>query len=172
MGNLESVLNDFYSCFGIPIVFYDDKWNLNLIKGNCDKSRDLLINFNILKSCKNDKSRYLEISNDNIHLFKFDLLIDEYVNGYFIIGPFKSSKTFGLEEIIFKPYTCITYIKNLLNSLIKDRFTYKDTFSTYVSKSIKYIHTNYYKDICMDDVCNELGLNKSYFCSLFKAYLL
>ena len=30
------------------------------------------------------------------------------------------------------------------------------------------IHKNYSNDICIDDVCNFLNINKSYFCSLFK----
>ena len=35
-------------------------------------------------------------------------------------------------------------------------------------KAIYYIHQNYNKDISIDDLCDKLNINKSYFCNLFK----
>ena len=171
MGNIENlkcVLNDFNDCLNIPIRYLDKDWNLILGKGHDEVSNLYFDKFNVLESCKNDKSTYSEISFNNIHFLKFDFLIRGNLNGYFIIGPFNSDSSKDELSIPFKPYNCIKYIKDMFNALVRDTLKSNDNYSYYAVQAIQYIHKNYSNDICIDDVCNFLGINKSYFCSLFK----
>lgn len=168
MENLEYVLNDFYNFLSIPIKYFDKNWNTILNKGYNESSTLYFNKLNILENCKKDTSTYTEISYNNIHFLKFNFLIRGNLKGYFIIGPFKSDNSQNEVDLPFKPYSCIKYIKDTFNALIRDRLKSFDNYNYYVFKAIQYIHKNYNKDICINDVCNFLGINKSYFCSLFK----
>ena len=170
MKKLDCILNDFYYLVGIPIKYFDKDWN-NILSKGYDKNLDSYFDkFSILKECKENKDSYTKISYDNIHFLKFNIFEKVNLQGYFIIGPFISTSCKYENNLPFKPYTCIKYIKNLLNSLIIDNLENKNknNYSSYIIHAIEYIHKNYHKDIAIDDVCKFLGLNKSYFCSLYK----
>ena len=168
MKNIECVLTDFYGLLNIPIQYLDRNLNQLLSKGYNETSNLYFNKFNILEVCKNDKSISSEISFDNIHFLKFNFLSNGHLKGYFIIGPFTSDNCIDNIDIIFKPYNTIKYINELFNSLTRDRLKPVANYSCYILKAIRYIHENYNKDICIDDICSFLNINKSYFCSLFK----
>ncbi len=168
MENLECVLNDFYYFLDIPIQYLDKNWNVVLNKGYNENSILYFNKLNILEVCKNDKSEYKEINFDGIHFLKFNFLIRGVLKGYFIIGPFKSDNSKNEINLTFKPYSTIKYVKNIFNSLVRDKLKSGYSYNYYIIEAIQYIHKNYSKEICIDDVCSFLNINKSYFCSLFK----
>ena len=168
MENLECVLNDFYYCLNIPIKYLDKNLNTILSKGYNENSNLYFNKLNVLEICESDKSTYTEISFNNIHFLKFNFLIRGHLKGYFIIGPFKSDNSNCETDIPFKPYSTIKYIKEMFKALTRDKLNSKNSYSYYVIQAIQYIHKNYSEDICIDDICNFLDINKSYFCSLFK----
>jgi len=168
MSNLENVLSDSYYLLNIPIKYFDSDWNEILSKGYDENYTSYFNNFNVLENCKNDNSEYKEFNFNSIHFLKFNYIIKEDIQGYFIMGPFKCDNSKSEIDIPFKPYKNIKYIKDIFNSLVRDKLKLYNTYNFYISQAIQYLHKNYNKDICMDDVCSYIGLNKSYFCFLFK----
>lgn len=169
MKNLESVLNDFYLCLNIPIKYLDKDLNTILEKGYSKDLEDFVFNLDIVSNINKNKLNSTQLNYfDNIHFLCLPFIKMETLKGFFIIGPFKSGSSSIELNIPLKPHTCIKYIENMLNHLIRDRVLTTTNFNSYVVSAIKYIHQNYHHDICIDDVCNFLGINKSYFCSLFK----
>ena len=168
MENLKCTLDDFYYLLGVPIKYFDKDWNNILSKGYDQNLNSYFDNLNVLKNCKENKDSYAEISYDNIHFLKFNILGGKNLKGYFIIGPFSSDYCSYENSLPFKPHNCIKYIKDLFNTLTRDNLGNSNNYSHYITQAIMYIHKNYDKDISIDDVCKFLGLNKSYFCSLFK----
>ena len=168
MQNLKCTLDDFYYLIGVPIKYFDKDWNNILSKGYDENLDSYFDKLNVLKDCKENKDSYAEISYDNIHFLKFNVLGKLNLQGYFVIGPFASISCPYESNLPFKPHTCIKYIKDLFNTLTRDNLENKNNYSYYIAEAIDYIHKNYNNDIAIDDVCKYLGLNKSYFCSLFK----
>lgn len=72
-------------------------------------------------------------------------------------------------DIPFKPYCCLKSIGKLFESILHHRLFKKPQFHPSVKEGIYFIHERYKTEIKLDDVCSYLGLNKSYFCSIFKS---
>ena len=88
---------------------------------------------------------------------------------FFILGPI--STNFDNKQICYKPFTCFKYIEYVLCKIIENNLVYDINtgyYNIYVRKAIYYIHKYYNEDISIDDLCENLNINKSYFCNLFK----
>ena len=168
MENLKGVLNDFYYLFNIPVKYIDNNLNEILNKGHNENYSFYLNKLNILESCKEVKGQYIKLNYDKICFLIFNSSFENNLNGYFIIGPFTTNKNNENEDIKFKSENSIKYIVHTFKSLIRDNLNKSNTYSEYITKTIDYLHKNYSRDICIDEVCSMLNINKSYFCSLFK----
>lgn len=167
MSNLESILKDFYDCLDIPIQFVNEKF-IPIYKMGFSKDIDFVLEkTNIYNNLKESTISSINLTYfENIH-FIVTPLTDTRFDGYFIVGPFKSKYICSELNIPFKPYSCINYILTMLKSIIKGQINKDNKFNPYIKDSIDYIHKNY-ASTNMDDICNYLSINKSYFCSIFK----
>ena len=168
MESLKDILNDFYYLFDIPVKYVDNNLNEILSKG-CNIDIDFYYNkLNILKACRELEGEYTKLSYDKIHFLIFNSSFENNLNGYFIVGPFTTSKNIKKENIKFKSENSIKYIVHTFKSLTRDNLNKSNIYSEYTAKAVDYLHKNYSRDVSIDEVCSMLNINKSYFCSLFK----
>lgn len=170
---IKEIANDFYQCLSIPIKVYDSTFDelhsigySTYLRNHTDKLKVIedvkKIKFVRLK----DKYHKQLIYTEDIHYIAM-AICENYSMGYFLIGPF-TSKEDNISYFTYKPLRCIDNIVSFISDLCKNRIGYKPMHSYYIKKSIEYIHKNYRYDLTITDMCDQLGLNKSYFCSLFK----
>lgn len=94
-----------------------------------------------------------------------------YEHGFYLIGPYTTND--ASSKAIFKPKHCIIYLLNILYiklENIDDNTSSKTSYNFNVNKAIKYIEENYKKPITLDEVCSNININKSYFCTIFKEH--
>lgn len=164
--NIDNALSDFYSLFNISISFIDDKFKIINQKGYCDELFEFLDNICIYEKIKDSNFKIINLTYfDNIHFIVIKL--ENTKNGYFLVGPFKSKDINHNIDMPLKPIYCIDCISSSLENIISKNLI-ENKFNLYVKQSIDFIHKNYSKDIKIDDVCDFLSINKSYFCSIFK----
>lgn len=175
--DIELIINDFFDCCNIPTKVINKDLKELCSVGYNDKLEIYFLSLNIFNNIKstdfisNKNLSYIMLSFcDDIHFLIMPIHKFDISSGYFVIGPFKSCINNDIEfsDIPFKPLSCIDYISNLLSEICHDKMKHKPALSFYVKKTIDYIHKNYSEDITVSDICNDLQLNKSYFCSLFK----
>ncbi len=80
----------------------------------------------------------------------------------------ESSKTTRGREVRMLGYLYLLLSKLLEESKYNDLLHYKDE---YIHKAIEYIEMNYSRNITVKNIAEHLGLNRSYFSSLFKKTL-
>ncbi|UPA29055.1 AraC family transcriptional regulator [Terrisporobacter glycolicus] len=112
-------------------------------------------------------------SNKDIYTVSIDneiqYIITDACNVLFILGPISTNPSNKL--VCYKPATCFEYIECMLCKIIENNLIYdvnSRSYNIYVRKAIHYIHKYYHEDISIDDLCEKLNINKSYFCNLFK----
>ncbi len=166
MININYIVETFYNCCNIPIKVIVKNSNKVYTYGYSDYI-DNMYPHNIIKDTLhvNDNSSKISLDNDIYYL------VIKESNAYFIIGPITTNYEFENNLIPYKPINCFAYIEDLLSNIISDSLNYNLSFksyNTYIKKSVEYIHKNYSQDINIDDLCDYLKINKSYFCNLFK----
>lgn len=168
MLNINYIAETFFNCCNIPIKAISkdyeeiDKYGYNDYMDNL-YPKDKIKNFIEMKIDNNKDIHTLSIEND-IHY-----IIKDACNIFFILGPI--STNFDNKQICYKPFTCFKYIEYVLCKIIENNLVYDintGSYNIYVRKAIYYIHKYYNEDISIDDLCENLNINKSYFCNLFK----
>lgn len=168
MDILESILDDFYYLFNIPIKYIDSSLKEVFSRGS-NKNHYVYINLlNVFEKCNKNTSAYIEVSHNDIYFIIFSCSYYTNFLGHYIIGPFTLNKDLKEDNIPFKPSNTIKHIIHTFKSLLRSTLEGNVSYNPYICQAIDYIHKNYHKDICINDVCYVLNLNKSYFCSLFK----
>ncbi|TCO68917.1 helix-turn-helix transcriptional regulator [Marinisporobacter balticus] len=170
---INDIISDFYNCCSLPILAIDIDFNeickigyapiIQKIFNHCTVYKDIHFNSDDLLSCN------LSYVND-IHFVVVSISRFDKYKGYFIIGPFNCEKN-DTHCIPFKPKSCIEYLPAILLNISDSKFSKGMSslkFSLHVKKAIQYIHTNYTDCINLDNLCNDLSINKSYFCKVFK----
>ncbi len=173
-----SILTDFYNCCNVPIRliniefkdlckagytdFFDRIYPIEEIKLNINNHEEKFTNF------------HLKLKND-INYKIVDMSKYNKKTGYFVIGPFRTNVITNLinKDIPYKPMACCQYLSTLILSIYEDKLkqsTPSSIMSPYIRKAIGYIHMHYKEEISIDSICEELDINKCYFCSLFKKY--
>lgn len=133
---------------------------------------------------------------DEIYLTLCLITPDMPLNGAFIIGPYTTSPI-SKEALVFKPLHCMTHLTELLYSIYSSQHTLpseeehphnllqcepcntprticpialttEDEYSYHVTKAEIYIEKNYHKPLTLQELADYLGINKSYFCTIFK----
>ncbi|MCT4619328.1 MAG: AraC family transcriptional regulator [Marinisporobacter sp.] len=170
---IHDIISDFYSCCNLPILAVDIDFNKICSIGytpivekffdDCAIFRDIHFDSDNSLSCN------LSYAKD-IHFVVVSISRFDKYRGYFIIGPFKCTENNTI-SIPFKPHNCIQYLPAILLNISDSRFSKGMSnlrFSVHVKKAIEYIHKNYTQSINLDELCNDLSVNKSYFCKVFK----
>lgn len=174
----NSILNDFFNCCNVPVKLINSELD-DLCKVGYVEFTDMIypideIKLNI-KNCKNKFTDiHLQLKND-INFKIVDMSKYNKKTGYFIIGPFRTNVITNLinKDIPYKPLSCSNYLTALILSIYEDKLkqsTPNTVMSPYIRKAIGYIHMHYKEEISIDSICEELDINKCYFCSLFKKY--
>jgi len=170
---INGIINDFYHCCGIPTKVYNASFSEIHSVGYDSKLDKYIDNIKVKNDIQNinflklkDTYHVLLNYSKNVH-FIVMVICENYSMGYFLLGPFSSDSCNEL-NITYKPISCIEYLTTFISKICKDRLGYKPMYSFYVKKSIEHIHKNYRDDLTITDMCDYIGLNKSYFCSLFK----
>lgn len=175
MFDVECVAKNFFDCCNLPICIFDYDFELLHSYGYKYSYEDMFKNLNLINDMKNNlincSSCILNFKkNLNFLCIKSSKTIN--LNMSFLIGPFKTGFVDNSSPFIpFKSPTSMKYIEKLLMFIINENLNEKHghvKYSLYVVKSLDYIEKNYSENISIDSLCKDLGINKSYFCSLFK----
>ena len=169
MNFIISTMTDFYQCCNIPVKAVSYEFE-EIYKIGYDEYFDsiypIIDIYNLIDKCKNHIDYILDIHN-NIY-YKI-LSIDNY-KGFFVLGPISTNKANA--PIPYRTLECLNYCSSFISNIAKDKFNQtmnNKSFNLHIKKSIEYVHDNYDQNISIDDVCEYLNINKSYFCSIFKA---
>lgn len=177
---INKILEKFFLCTHIPIQAFEHNDSLINSVGFNEKFKKIF----------NDNKVYNEIkiqtlANKNNSLVTIHCLNNIYFTAYcihpksmenilFILGPYSSCKKNKM-GIVYKPTDSIKYSIFLLRKIIDDNIydlekqsIDKNIYSLHVKKAIDYISLNYSELITLSNISNYLGINKSYFSSIFK----
>ncbi|MDB8541272.1 helix-turn-helix domain-containing protein [Turicibacter sanguinis] len=170
MDKIQQVLSDFYHCLTIPISFFNEQKKMILNHAMTPNLNKILDSSNLFDDYQSSSSSLIYICRDEkIHFILSPLYQYKQQKGLFIIGPFHSDENLINSNIPFKPHCCLKSIGKLFESIVRHRLFEKHQFHSSVKEGIYFIHKYYEKDIKLDEVCQYLNLNKSYFCSIFKS---
>lgn len=168
MLNINHICETFFNCCNIPIKALSKEYEEIYKHGYNDYLDELYpkneINDFLLNKMNSNKDIYTLSIDKDIHY-----IITDACNVFFILGPISTDIT--NELICYKPATCFEYIECILCKIIENNLVYdvnSRSYNIYVRKAIHHIHKYYNEDISIDDLCDKLNINKSYFCNLFK----
>lgn len=195
MPNIELIMTTmehFHHCTLLPIRFFTNlNTTPNIYHFGCS-----LIDLGILKkyttketltelihSLPEKKVIHHPLAED-IYLTFCPVNMEHIEDGTFVIGPYTTNLKSD-SNLAFKPLHCMPHLLVLLDNLqahgneltSHNVATFHqhalnekkiDDYSYHVTKAIIYIEQNYYKHLTLQKVADYLGINKSYFCTIFK----
>lgn len=171
--NMES----FYFSTHLPIKAFSSKGSEYYSVGYDELTTSMLekVNFEELtfKLDSNKKmTSLIDISPiDEVYFTICPIISTTYEFGFYLIGPYTTDET--SKKAIFKPKHCISYLLNILYMKLENESINSSESTSYnfnVNKAIKYIEENYKKQFTLDQVCESININKSYFCTIFKEH--
>lgn len=174
MHTIANILEDFFYCLQLPIKAIDENYNLIYRVGVSEQLEDFTSSDIFIEKIKGLKENYpfsIIDFEDNINFLLVPISKFDKNKGFFIVGPFRSVDN-TYRNIHYLPNTCIKYIYNLLITIVDDKFSkgrINNQFSPHVKKAVEYSIKNFDSPISIDSICNELNINKSYFCKIFKS---
>lgn len=188
---LQAHMETFYLCSHLPIRAFNKEGTELLSTGssNCffdlkdtisswlREARTSLLHKGIL-TCSPDRDIYFTLCPIVIHS------LDE---GFYLIGPYTNNPDLK-DDYLFKPDHCMPHLVSLLyrlgetnpaapflgseipydSSPAEVNVSSNEDYSYHISKAEQYIKTHYDEPITLDALAQYLGLNKSYFCTIFK----
>lgn len=174
MNTIKHILNDFFYCTKLPIQAIDDNYKLIHKIGLNDELEYFVSNYILIEKLKrNEDSLPFSIIkfDDSINFLVVPVSKFDKNKGLFVVGPLKNSfDKYG--NISYLSDECNTYIYNLLRNISEDKFSkgrINLKFNPYVKKAVEYCIKNFDSPISVDLICDELNINKSYFCKIFKS---
>ncbi|WBW95057.1 helix-turn-helix transcriptional regulator [Oceanirhabdus sp. W0125-5] len=173
MNIINDIITDFFNCCNLPVMAVDIDFNEMCKVGYNPLLEKNIIKYDIYKDINFDSddslSLYLSYENDINFIIVSISRYNKY-RGYFVIGPFKC-KNDDNNSIPFKPNSCLEYLPSIILNISDSKFSKGMSnlkFNVHVKKAIRHIHENYTHFINLDNLCNDLSVNKSYFCKVFK----
>ena len=160
----KQVLNDFYLSLGIGIQLLDDDLEVIL----ATSSAQLLPLESLPADIKASKQLTTLTYSKHTHYIVLPFESKPKTYHYFVAGPFQSKCPSKEQESVFKPSYCIPHFEQMLKTIVDQQLTVPPISDLYIPKGIEYIHNHYHEELTLDDVSQHLGINKCYFCSLFK----
>lgn len=160
---IESTLKTFYNCCNLPICVLDNNFLVLSKYGYTEEIDKTITSLNVLQDIEKPLKNLNY--NNNISFLTVPFILNEITPLLFLIGPFNNNKNLdtNLRTLHRDSYK---YIENLLTSILDDKHI--SSLHPCVSRTISYVHNNYSNAIYIDDICDELNINKCYFCILFK----
>lgn len=179
MNNLTFKFNmeSFYFSTHLPISAFsltgDEFHSVGYNEISCSIQKNIVIDEIIKDISKNKSSSHIDISPiDDVYFTICSINSSSYEEGFYIVGPYKINAD-SKSNAIFKPKHCIIHLLNLLYinvSNSQETESNKTSYNLNVNKAIKYIEANYKKPITLDEVCENININKSYLCTIFKEH--
>lgn len=175
MNLITSTLNDFYHCCKIPVKAISYELDEIYKIGYNEKLETLFpLNdiYNLVHNGEESLNHNIKISKDIYYKIVNISKANKY-RGFFVLGPISicnSSKNTNF--ITYIPLNCFEYCTQILLNIATDKFNKTiaiKNFNPHIKKAIEYVHKHYDKNINITDLCKHLNLNKSYFCTTFKA---
>lgn len=166
---LNSVLETFNNCCKLPIYLLDNNFHILNKYGHDDITEEIIGEFKVindLKSKYHEKIDFILHYDKDINFLFVPFLFNINKPLFFLIGPFSTSNLNNIYNIPELSKASFKYIKDLLCNLLDDISI--NSTNPFINRAIQYVHNNYSKDISIDEICNELNINKFYFCNLFK----
>lgn len=92
---------------------------------------------------------------------------------YFLLGPIRNTNLLNFsnsldEKLLIRLDYTFKLLIIMLEDMLKDMIFESPIKDFHVTKAISLIHENYYEDLTIDSLSQELNINKCYFCSIFK----
>lgn len=118
--------------------------------------------FNITISCRND-----------IYFTAIPICPRNIYRGFFVLGPYSSRANHNM-NIVYKPISIIPHLISFIPIIFTDcgckKYHPTDdiAYGLHVRKAVDYIDARYSDNITLSNVSDYLGINKSYFASIFK----
>lgn len=170
MKKIEAVISDFYHCLSLPIQFFDLELNVIYQHGMTATLQTIYEETKVLESIHHYFQSLVHLTYmENVHFLILPLTQPKIINGYFIIGPFKTAQDYSSQQIPYKPFSCIEFIGIMLKNIVRSHLLSEHKFNPYIKESIAYLHKHYDQMITLDAICDHLNINKSYFCTIFKS---
>lgn len=187
LAHLQAHMETFYLCSHLPIRAFNKEGLELLSTGSSDYFTDLI---NVLPS-------WLQEAHSNLlhkGILTFSSQCDVYFTlcpiamhsldeGFYLIGPYTNNPALK-NDILFKPDHCMPHLVSLLYRLGNSSPAVSletsadesssaspasnEDYSYHINKAEQYIRTHYDEPITLDALAQYLGLNKSYFCTIFK----
>ncbi|MDO4535498.1 MAG: AraC family transcriptional regulator [Clostridium perfringens] len=176
----HSVLKTFSLSTNLPIICIDEYKQVINHYGFNNKG---LENIDLELILKNLDINSIVGVHENLHFLKlssndeFAILftpLDLNKNYIFIVGPYTSiDNNWTLGTNNFKPRYCFKHLLRLLRDILIENIQLSSKegppiIDLRVKKAVEYIHNNYYKDLNIDSIVEDLNINKCYFCCIFK----
>lgn len=173
---ISTIFTNFFNCLSLPTVILNNTFSTVFTykyDSNIESSFYLSQAIAIIKKSNYNPGAFTINIQKNITYSCIMFYHYDNLPMYILIGPYTLIK----DDSIFMKNN-ISYIsESSINDTIKLHSYIIDTIknkciqeqhSPCVNHAIEYIKHNYTQDISIDDICNELNINKCYFCSIFK----
>lgn len=173
---VSTIFTDFFNCLSLPTVVLNNSFSTIFTykyDSNIENSFYLSQAISIIKKSNYTPGTFtINIHKDIIYscimFYHYDKL-----PMYILIGPYTLNKKDSITMKTNISYITESSINNTIKlhshiiNTIKDKCINKE-LSPCVNHAIEYIKQNYTNDISIDAICNDLNINKCYFCSIFK----
>lgn len=190
--HLHLVMENFHLCSHLPIRAFDALGNELLLTGFDEK--DALISSQYFPNATIREEALKLHSQSIVHYSAHNgvsfslcpILKADLSQGIFVIGPYTTELSLK-DVLLFKPAHCIDHLIGLVYIYEKQTtqlfFTppcsntsdevsldeeSMDEHNYHVTKAEIYIEKHYAEPITLDNLSKHLGINKSYFCTVFK----
>ncbi|MFR5266837.1 helix-turn-helix transcriptional regulator [Clostridium sp.] len=166
---LRSVLENFNNCTKLPISLFNSNFDILNSCGHDEVTKEITNNINVIKDLKSKYSTNSKLTfdyPDNISFLFIPFTFNINKPLFFLIGPFCTSNLCNYHNITVLNSNNFKYINSLLSNILED--VSMNTTNPFVNRTIQYIHSRYSENISIDKICEELNINKYYFCNLFK----
>lgn len=178
LSSIGSTAENFFLCTNIPVKAFSLDGSLIHSAGYTEEL-DKFFQENSIYNLVTDELRskenqsYITINyKDSINFTVSYSCCCQANKDIFILGPYTGFKEKSSKNIIFKPNHCIPHLISLLNSLKNtpqlESERLNPSCNSYISRALKYVQSNFHKPITLEDVSKHIGINKCYFCDLFK----
>ncbi len=162
--SFQAIADEFYYCTHLPIIFYNETSHTVYVKGALHR-----FDLNDILKQVND-SLGSEFSVQGYYFKSFPVCRVNPCHGFYIIGPYIKDDQKKASPVYRSEYALI-HLEALLKSLSHDEgCNHSAHKNAYIDQAVFEIISRFYEPLTIDSVSDKLGINKSYFCQLFKKH--
>ncbi|SDL00609.1 helix-turn-helix transcriptional regulator [Natronincola ferrireducens] len=174
--HISDIMEKFHLCTHIPIKAIDMNNIIIHTEGYTYITESIFEEHKIIDKIDNelnkkDSTSCLVLSKNYIDFTVIYICPKNIDRGVYVMGPYTSSPL-AKNDMLYKPCNCIPHLITLLRNIAVNtdfiRRKKELPYSLHVKKALDYIDTRFYEPLTVEWVSQKLGINKSYFCSVFK----